>query len=94
MPELYDMPDRYSRVASPSRLVYVIEADLERLRAIERRAKAPIDWPARFRAAAEVAEGLHRSSWAVRFRDLAEAVESEDWDAVEAVGRALLGEAR
>lgn len=53
----------------------------------------PIDWPARFRAAAEVAAGAGWNGTAANIRDLAHRHADEDRRrVVEAIGRALLGE--
>jgi hypothetical protein len=53
---------------------------------------ASIDWPARFRAAAEVAKGKD-GNWAYyALRDLQEAAPAMSPDVLEAIGRALLGE--
>jgi hypothetical protein len=57
--------------------------------------RPPIDWPARFRAAAEVAERDGWGNYAALFSHLAgEAPKCEvPPEVVEAIGRALLGEA-
>jgi hypothetical protein len=49
-----------------------------------------VDWPARFRTAGEVAERYDEDVLADALRRVAE---GEDLDVVEAIGRALLGEA-
>lgn len=51
---------------------------------------APIDWPAQFRAAAEVADGLHAGNLLFATGDELACLPTET---VEAIGRALLGEA-
>jgi hypothetical protein len=56
------------------------------LRAME----APIDWPARFRAAAEVADS---NGWYLTADTLRNISKSTRPDVVEAIGRALLGQA-
>lgn len=48
-----------------------------------------VDWPARFRAAADVADTLGCEGTASDFRDIAECMSQH---VVEAIGRALLGE--
>lgn len=53
---------------------------------------APIDWPARFRAAAEVAEGEGWLGTATQLRELALHFPAGRPAGVEAIGRALLGE--
>ena len=51
----------------------------------------PVDWPARFRAAANAAKG-EDGNWAYcALRDLEEAAPSMSPHAVEAIGRALMG---
>lgn len=79
MPEIDDMPERYSRVwpGSPA----------------AREAAARVDWPARFRAAAEAADN---AKWVTSARDLRNIARDLDGDMpaglTEAIGRALLGE--
>jgi hypothetical protein len=51
---------------------------------------APIDWPARFRAAAEVVTQEGWSGYGNMFRALGTWVAHRDADLVEAIGRALL----
>ena len=55
-------------------------------------ATAPVDWPARFRAAEKEAraKGLHGT--ADRLEDLASILSARDPDVVGAIGRALMGE--
>jgi hypothetical protein len=56
-------------------------------------AKVPVDWPARFRAAAEVAERMSPFGISDTLDGLADALDSGAFspDVVEAIGRALLG---
>lgn len=51
---------------------------------------APVDWPARFRAAAEVADGLHAGNLLFATGDELACLPTET---VESIGRALSGEA-
>ena len=52
----------------------------------------PIDWPARFRTAADAAEKRGAAAGAAELRDFANKMFWAPPDVVEAIGRALLGE--
>jgi hypothetical protein len=54
---------------------------------------APIDWPARFRCAAEVAQGWGWTQVRHELSQIAGWMEHLHPDVVEAIGRAMLGEA-
>jgi hypothetical protein len=64
-------------------------ARMEREGVIPHVAPGPIDWPARLRAAAEVARGYGWGDLPRALETMAAAGSSEE---VEAIGRALLGE--
>jgi hypothetical protein len=64
----------------------------DQCRADESRKTAPVDWPARFRAAAEAVEGFGAVPVRVALRVLAKDLEHTPPHVVEAIGRALLGE--
>jgi hypothetical protein len=57
-------------------------------------APAPVDVPARLRAAAEVADAMGKPGAAMSLRDLAAALVIYPPDVVEAIGRALTEEPR
>jgi hypothetical protein len=69
-------------------------ARMEREGVIPHVAPAPIDWPARFRAAADVAEmrAGRRTAAYYGLNDLAKWCVTQPPDVVEAIGRALLSE--
>ena len=52
----------------------------------------PINWPARFRTAADVAEEIRGFTAEMKLRELAVVLDAYLPDAREAIGRALLGE--
>lgn len=81
MPELYGMPERYSRISPRDSAAREIASEA-------------VDWPTRFRAAADAAE---RHGWVSSARDLRNL--ANDLSPGEmpsflsaAIGRALLGE--
>lgn len=81
MPELYGMPERYSRISPRDPAAREIPS-------------AAVDWPARFRAAADAAQS---EGWVTSARDLRNlghdlSPGEMPRDLIKAIGRVLLGE--
>lgn len=92
--EVRDRPNARWPVPIVGALDALTAAYDSRLRHVIDTPDAPVDWPARFRAAAKEAACRHIGRWLSR--DLLTAADRLDQlppDVVEAIGRALLGEA-